>query len=270
MSLEEDILIERFLRNELSEEERENFLKRINNDETFREMYNLEKQISEGLNQKDWNFVANENTKELEEYDNLFKDEQTQKLKNEIKKVLLKRKEKNSKRVLMLFTGAAAIVLLLLVINFFVSNTSLSTNELYAEYIHKEELVSFRSRGEDALEKELVVAEKEFKKKEYRKALNLFNKSLEKEKDYSSLYIYKAVSHIELKEYNEAEIILNELINTNLIDAEKGFWYKSLLYVKANKLSEAKSVLNKIIQESYFKKEQAKELLDKIEELKYN
>lgn len=270
MSLEEDILIERFLRNELSKEEHASFLKKVDNDSSFKELYFFEKELFESLNQESWsNISVEQQTKEIKKYDNLFNDEKTEKLKQEIKNILQKQKEKNKSKgqILKLFYSTAAVVILLIAINFFFFNKTYSTEQLYAEYIQKEKLLSFRVRGENELEKELILAEKKFRNNKFTEAIKLFNTELEKDKNYSLLYIYKAISHIELKEYDEAENILDKLISNNdLLDAEKGFWYKSLLYIKSNQISKAKNILNKIVENSYFKNKEAKELLSKIED----
>lgn len=77
--------------------------------------------------------------------------------------------------------------------------------------------------------------------------------------------IYKGLSEIELSKYLEAEKTFDSLINSDLIDAEKGYWFKSLLYLKNNKILKCKTLLNKIITESLFNKEKAELLLVDLE-----
>ena len=140
-----------------------------------------------------------------------------------------------------------------------------SYDVLYSEYIKQTKLPSFVNRGENDAMVNLVEAEKSFKNREFKIALKGFNENLQKDKKNSTVYMYCAISYIELEEYVNADQILDSLISSDLIDYQKGYWIKSLLFVKQNKLEEAKEQLKFVIKNSYFKHKEAKELLSKLD-----
>lgn len=262
MNLEDDLLIEQFLRNELSENEKNNFLKRIANDTNFKEQFVFEKQLFESLNEKEWSFAENTTSAQVAEYKKLFEDKETQKLKKVIQKTNADYKNRKKGRVITLVSSIAAVALLFITLNVFL-NTTINTNELYSENISLKELPSFTTRGnEDS--SDLIKAEKLFKEKNYKESVVLFDKVLLSEKENSGVYIYKAIAHAALNQFEEAEAILEQLIQSDLIDAEKGYWYKSLVYLKSNQLDKVKTTLSKIIANSLYKKKEAVELLEKL------
>ena len=263
MSLKEDILIENYLKDILSESEKKEFLVRMSVDTDFKEKVVFEKQLFETLNENDWNFSEKGSSKEIEHLDNIFKSDEVRKVKEAIsianKEYL--NKEKPNNRLIYFIAASIAVLISVYSLFFTVSETP---KQLYAEYIQTKELYSNINRGEVNSLDELASAEFNFKNKNYKKALPIFIKELEKDKENASLYLCTAVSQIELNKYTEAKKTLDNLINSDLIDAQKGYWYKSLLFVKSSQLEEAKQQLVFIIENSYFKHQEAKELLSKL------
>ncbi|WP_299107082.1 CDC27 family protein [uncultured Tenacibaculum sp.] len=264
MGLEDDILIERFLRSELSDEERNQFLKRLDIDEVFKEQFIIEKQLFESLNEESWSFIENLQTKEIEEYTQLFRSEEGVRMKKTFSEVndIYKKENKVKKRRVFYISGIAAAVLLLLTLNLY--NGSDSTN-YYSDYIMMNELPSFVDRSETTDKQDLVAAESYFKEKKYEEALSVLNKVSSPELKDGNYYVYKAIALMELNKYKEAETTLNSLINSDLLDAPKGYWYKALLFVKSKETEKAKKELNTLIAKSDYKQKEAKELLEKLE-----
>lgn len=265
MSLEEDILIENYLKGNLSESEKKLFLERMSNDYSFKGKVLLEKQLFETLDAQNWSFIEKNNTKEIESIEEFFKNDDIKKIKKSISVAQneYKRSQKNNKKLI--YLAVASIALLISVYSLFLtSNKSPTSNELYAEYIKTNELYSSVSRGETDLHNDLIVAENYFRERKYSQALPILKNQLSFNKDNATLYIYTAISQIELNEFEQAESTLNSLIKSDLIDAQKGYWYKSLLYLKSNQLAKAKSELQLIIKNSYFKNKEAQEILDEL------
>ena len=77
MSLEDDILIEKFLREELSEKERQSFMERLSSDPNFRAHFLMEKQLFDSLNEESWSFVKATENGEIEAYESIFKSAET-------------------------------------------------------------------------------------------------------------------------------------------------------------------------------------------------
>ncbi|WP_108801772.1 M48 family metallopeptidase [Aquimarina sp. Aq107] len=263
MSLEEDILIEQFLRDELSEEDRIDFLNRVETDDEFKKSYLLEKQLFEGLNDKNWSYYTKKQTKEIEEYDTLFSDSKTQEIKENIEKASFQYQNRTNRNIFTL-SSIAAVVVVIITFSIFFFNSSVTTEELYTEYIMKEKLPSLVNRGANVEENNLVEAESDFKSKKYERAIIYLDKALEEDKKNSLLYLYKAISHTELKEYNKAQEILNTLIDSDLVDGEKGYWFKSLVFLKSDRMDEAIKNLETIVQDSLYNQSKAKELLNKL------
>ncbi|WP_405208520.1 tetratricopeptide repeat protein [Aquimarina sp. LLG6339-5] len=262
MSLEEDILIERFLRNQLSEKEQNDFLDTIANNQNFREKFLLEKQLFETLNEEEWSYAAKIDVTEIEEYTALYRNN-ADRLKQVIHKATTSNKRKNKIRRLTYFSAVAAVALFALLINFYPQKNQKTINEIYANY-STNELPSLVTRNPNEVDPDLAFAESNFKNKNYQEALIYIDKLLEKDKDNSTLYIYKAISHMELGEYSQAEKNLNSFIHSDLIDSEKGYWYKSLLYLKTKDVNKCKQILQIIIKNSYSKNKEAKQLLEEI------
>ncbi len=264
MNLEEDILIERFLRKELSKEEKKAFLKRLDTDLEFKESFLLEKELYESLDDKDWSYANNVDPKELEAYEVVFQNEETKKLQEKIGKASREYQKKGKNNVVRLYTiisAVAAIFLLFFTFNFF--NSDIDNAELYASYVQKEELPSYVTRGDsDGDAKILLAADKSFKGKKYKKTLEVLERV--NINNDATLLLYKGISYIELGNYEKGITTFDTLIKSDLIDAEKGYWYKSLLYVRSNQFDKAEKILKKIIANNYFKKRQAEELLSKI------
>ncbi len=264
MNLEDDILIEHFLRNKLSKEDKSQFLKRIENDKYFKEAFLIEKQLFESLNNEEWSFAENINVEEIEEYEELFNSEETLKLKNKIERVSFNYKKNiKRKRIITFVTSIAAVILLFVILNNSF-NSSIDFEKIYSENIELKKMPSFISRGEESSITNLIVAEKLFKEKKYKESVSKFDEVLLKNKENGSIYVYKAIAHIELGQYHKAEGVLNKLINSDLIDAQKGYWYKGLLFIKSNKLEKAKELLNMIVEKSYFKNKKAKKILTEL------
>jgi len=258
MSIEEDILIEHFLRNQLSEKKRNDFLDKVANDQNFREKFLLEKQIFETLNEEEWSYASKIDTTEVEEYTTLYRNN-ADRIQQVIHKATLNHKRKNKTKRLVYFSAAVAALLAIL-INFYLQKNQYTIDEIYVNY-STNELPSLVSRNSKEVDPDLAFAESNFKNKSYREALIYVNKLLEKDKDNSTLYVYKAISHMEIDEYSLAEASLDTLINSDLIDSEKGYWYKSLLYLKTKDVNKCRQILSVIIENSYFKNNEAEQLL---------
>jgi len=260
MSIEEDILIEHFLRNQLSKKKRNDFLDKIANDQNFREKFLVEKQLFESLNEEEWSYAEKIDLTEVKEYATLYRNNEDR-LKQVIHKATLDHKRKNKKKTRRLvYVAVAAVALVAILINFYPQKSQKTIDEIYVNY-NTYQVPSLVSRNTKEVDPDLAFAESNFKNKNYGEALIYIDKLLKKDKDNSTLYVYKAISHMEIGEYSLAEVSLNDLTNSDLIDAEKGYWYKSLLYLKTKDLDKCREILSVIIENSYFKNNEAKELL---------
>lgn len=264
MSLENDILIDNYLRGLLSEEEVDSFKLKLQSDDEFRKNFELEQALWASQNETDWSFVNSNNT-DVEVYRELLQGSDLQNLKKSLKQTnteFNKDATASSKPKLYLFAAASIAILICLGIFF---NQDVSNQELVDDYLNTSNLPSFVSRGDDP-KIELIEAQNLFENGSYQKALDVFIPTLEANKNNSSIYVYIGIAQMKLKNYKEAEIVFNELIYQNLIDSEKGYWYKALLYLEQDKIEEAKAILNGIISKSLFNHLEAKQLLNELDD----
>ena len=259
--MEDEILIDNYLKGLLSENEKELFFKRIYCDSEFKKNFELEKQLYNALDDKSWSFGNNKNS-EVKSYINLLEEHDLQNLKNNLSKINSQFNHKKSKplRHLFFYIIAASIVVFIGFQYFFTKN--ISNQELYYDNIALNDLPSFVSRGDNS--NQLNDAQYLFENYKYAKALAVFI-SINEQQDYKgTLLIYRGISEAELGRFEDAEKTFNNLINSNLLDAEKGYWYKALILLKEDKLVESKKILIKIVSDRLYKYNEAKLLLGKI------
>ncbi|MFY0630214.1 MAG: hypothetical protein JXR05_07520 [Flavobacteriaceae bacterium] len=261
MNIEDDILIERFLNGQLSEEEQNSFLERMKNDVEFKEQVTLEKQLVESLNDDSWSFLEEDNNAEVKEYEAILRSKEVQEIKQSIAQAqdIYKQTETPKKKNWIGYAIAASVTILVAITIF--SNKKKSPQELYASFLQKTDLLALIDRGSST---SLSSAQESFDNKEYEETIRLLSEVTDSIRN-GNVYLYLAISQMELKEYSNAESTLGQLINSNLLDAQKGHWFKSLLYLKSNQTEKLKAELKIIISNSYYKKDDAKELLSKIE-----
>ena len=261
MSLEEDILIERYLRNELSKEERKSFVERMDNDVLFKEKVILEKQLSETLHEDSWSFLEETDHPELKEYEILLRSKETQALKESINEAHKEYKKSQRFSKNWIFYVAAAVVIVFFSTTIF-DFAPKSNQELFDKYMQKTDLIALVDRsGYDSI---FSIAQKAFDNKNYQEVTSSLSQIVDSTKN-STVFLHLAIAEIELEKFDAAEKVLNKLINSNLLDNQKGYWYKSLLYLKSNQIEKSKKELNTIIENSYYKYKEAKQLLKKIQ-----
>jgi len=259
--MEDDILIDNYLKGLLSKDEETSFLERLESDIEFKEKFKLEEQLFNALNKDNWSFVERENS-EFKEYTKLLKDDDLQNLKKTLANTNAEfnfKKDLSSRR-LFYYLAAASIVLFLGFQFFF--NQSISNQDLYNDYVALNDLPSFVSRGN--VSDDLVKAQSLFEDKKYEDALSIFKSQINASANKANVYIYQGIAQTELGQFDEAEKTFNTLINSESLDAEKGYWYKALSLLKADKVEEAKKLLEYIISKSLHNHKKAKQLLDEL------
>jgi hypothetical protein len=260
MKIEDDILIERFLQGDLTKEEKASFLDRLRTDSQFKEYVNLEKQLSEALNENSWNFAKDASSHEIQKYETILKSEETYKIKQAIKKAQedYNKSQKPSKNW---FLYVAAAVILVLFSTLIFDTKSATNDELFASYLQDTDLLSLVDRG--AYDSIFNAVQTSFNNQKYDEVVNSLSQVVDSVQN-GNAYIYLAISQIELEKYSNAENTLDKLIASDLIDSQKGYWYRSLLYLKSNQSEKTKKELQLIIDSSFYKSKEAKQLLKEL------
>ena len=232
MSLEEDILIQRYLTNQLSKEENATVSERIKNDPRFRESVLLEQQLSDALDEDGWSVAKNVDKGKMDTYVKELRSDRTQALKTTLQKLQNTQQENKQPKTqwrwaLML---SAAVIVILLIATVFIPS-ELSTQELYASYYSPDELPSLVVRG-DQEEQKLLEAQEAFETQDYDVTIKVLNASVISTTRNAAVYLYRALAQSELKRYDEALATLTALEHSEALDASKGTWYKAVVYLK--------------------------------------
>lgn len=257
--MEDDILIDNYLKGLLSEKEEQAFRVRLSLDASFKEQFDLEYKLFNALNEDSWSYIER-NSPEVDEYKNLLEGDDMMALKKTLSETneAINSKTSSNRRNIFIYLAAASVVLFLGFQIFF--NQDMSNQELYDSYVGLDDLPSFVSRSDAP--NSLSKAQELFEDGKFKDAISIFELEQNGNNNIAQILIYKGLAYTELGEFDEAQLTFDKLINSNLLDAEKGYWYKGLSYLKSDQVEEAKTIFQKILAENLYNKSKAEELLD--------
>ena len=110
---------------------------------------------------------------------------------------------------------------------------------------------------------EIVLAENAFNSQNYFEALQELKILSDLHPEDVELQLYKAICHLELNNFSDADRIFEEISKGESSLATKANWYKALSFLKQEKIEECKAVLQ-TIPESAEEYKQANKLLKKL------
>ncbi|MBL7885362.1 MAG: hypothetical protein JNJ52_01325 [Flavobacterium sp.] len=238
--------INQYLKGTLPEDEKRLFEKKIAEDETLREEVIIQKQLFllQGIETNDLPFDY-DNQSDLLVIKNKLQSEEYQLLSAKIRKagVEAKNKPTQHKNYWLKYAVAASIALVFGVLFYFNSQNSLEN--YYHENVNWEELPSFIEKGQS--ENDFSNGELLFKKGDYKKAIETFNKIESSNQLYPYSLMYIGASYDVLNE-NDKAIETFDLLSslTSFQENSKGYWYKMLIYMKQNnkdKMLEMRSII---------------------------
>lgn len=263
--MEDELLIAGFLRGDLNNDQQKFVEGRIASDKEFSDLYHKERELFNAYDGESWNFEERD-TEEVAELTAFFKSEEFKKFEGLIKAAKPTQEAPTKVRRINMKMLVVAASIAFLIGFFWVSTTGNGTTRVedsYMEYLNASEIPSMihRSVTED---NSLAEAENYFKQGDFEKALPVFEKALEVTKDSSNLYLYTAVSYTQLKKYDDANRVLDQLISSDLLDSSKGYWYKALNLLLSGEKEEGIGLLNEIVKNNYFKHLEATALLKKL------
>ncbi len=259
MSLDDDILIDNYLRGQLSDQEIVAFELKLKSDDEFRKNVELERALWVSQNESDWSF-ANPNNEEVKAYKKLLEEPGIQSLKKSLGQIntTLKKDSKSTVKNWVYYMVAASIAIFFCLNIFFNQNSS--NQELVDDFLSASDLPSFTSRGASETE-DLILAQEFFEKENFKDALDIFIPILDSGIKDASVYLYTGISQMKLKQYGKAETTFDALIASDLLDAQKGYWYKALLYLQQDHIDDCKTILSHIVSQSLYNHTEAKALL---------
>ena len=259
MKTEDNESISAYLTNTLSDQEKKAFEQRLAEDKHFFKAFRQEQQLFNTLSESSWSAI-NPDNEQVKQYKALFDSESVQQVKETVaqeSKNYHKRAVKKAIPLWSYFVGVAAVVLLFFALQNVFKTTA--PKELYASYFKQTKMPALATRG---VANTSVKALQLFRAKDYQAALALFNQA--SKPDTAALLLYKGVCQMELTQFDTATQTFDRLINSSLLDAEKGYWYKALLLLKQDKRKEAKTILKQIIAKKQYNYLQAEALLKEL------
>lgn len=257
--------IEDYLHGKLSDKESKAFLSRLEADEAFKKQFEFEKQLLDTLNEDSWSY-ADKNDPEVQAYKSALRSKEVSAFKESIGKVSKSYTDNSTqqgKSKTLIYYVAAAVIAAFIAFQF-MFNQPQSGEELYYSYIAMDDLPGFVTRNEST-QTDAFKAEALFKQKDYDASIPLFQNLLASNKNDARPYLYLGIAQAEIENYEQAIAVFDELISSDLLDAEKGLWYKALTYLKMKEKKKALELLHKIQTESLYNAEKAGELIAEIE-----
>jgi len=237
--MEKEKLIEKYIQNRLSQEEKAEFDTLLLNDVEFKKEVDLHSDLKHVAKLED-----------SADFRKLIAD--------------IKIKKTQQRRNYTKWLAAASIVLVLGLSYVLTLGNKPTNEELFTSYFEPyRNVIQPIERGE-AQQDEKTLAFTAYEKGDYKKAMVLFSKLYDSTQESYCLF-YKANALLKLEKANEAVPLLLEHLKTKDTLTEKSRWYLALAYLKLNNKIEAKKTLKKVISESNYKTKEAKELLEKFE-----
>lgn len=246
MKEQDYILFEDYLEGTLSPTEKNEFERRLADDEKFEQSFLTYKELSGFL----------DNKFEDKNPDNQFKEN----LKNISNTYFNKTENKSSKRGTIRFKPwqyaiAASIVVIfgLLVI----MNDSTPAYADYADFNN----ISLTERGEN--DELLSKAEKTFNEGNYEEAIQYFDQILIEDANYKEIQLYKSIALIETNQYDDADELLSVLSTGTSVFKYDAMWYLALSKLKQKKYEQCRIILERIPEDAEVYKK-AQKLLSKL------
>lgn len=259
----DDLLLEKYFKNSLSNEEHVQFEVR-KKDSKFVEQLIIEKQLHDTFHKAGWSFANNVDKSVITEYQDLFDDEDIVNLKATLKKIDHSGESLKSSYDFrwkhLIYAAAASVVIIISVSQF--NGTDSNPEHVYATYLDKNQLTYSIVRDGDT-QSALDEATTLFIDEKYNEAMPIIENSIiTSQENLPAFYLLKGISLMEMGDYDEAIIAYDQLISSNFLDAEKGYWYKGLLYLKKGDEKNALMIFNKIEKENLYNANKATEIIE--------
>jgi len=266
MNDELQLKIEHYISGSMSELEAKDFEKLMAESDELNAAVNLSKQLNIHLSGTVDDSVVpkNEYTQKLRSF---MESEEAQELKEKLQDIQMERRvpQLRSKRRRVAFIAAAAAVIFLVSAIGLLYQAEAGPDQLFASYYTANDLPSVISRGtSNALLERGAAA---FYDQDYANALAYFEQyEASTEEPEIALHLYKGVALMQLDRYYAAIQEFEIAIDSDSVDATKGFWFKAMAHLKSGDVANAKYVLKDIASHVwYYNHEKAKELLEKLD-----
>lgn len=238
--------IERFISYEMTESEKQWFLKELESNEELRREVDLRKKA-----------------------DQVIKKQAIISLRTKLSEIESKRLQKEKSVVVTrmalmkyaaVFAGVAIITSL-----FLFTGRTLTSEEIVNQFYNAYEAPSSQRSSASVANNDYILGLKYYNAQDYRNAASQFAKVLEKNPEDMQTHLLSGVSNMEEKKYNDAKRSFTTVIddNDNLF-IESAKWYLALCYLKTEENAKASQLLVSIRNEGGLYRREAKKILRKI------
>jgi predicted Zn-dependent protease len=236
--------IERFNAGEMSEAEKQWFLRELEGNEKLRNEVNLRKHTDEIL--KNQNVIS---------------------LRNKLSRIENQRKEaaqssKNSKKTSYIKYAAVFAGLILIGSITLFSGKSLTGEKIMKRYYKVYEPPTSSRSAQSATDADFTLALEFYNTHDYEKAAVLFSKVLENKPNDMQTVLLKGVANFEEKKYPEAKQSFGKVIDDkDNLYIDQAQWYLALCYLNTNETDKAKQLFKLIGKENGIYKNDARKIL---------
>lgn len=233
-------LFEAYLTGDLSADEVEAHEKKLQEDQNYKESFELYKSLNQHLENK------YKNEEKLEQFKNSVS--------NISDNYFASRKKSKFAWVKM---AVAALIIIAIGLYFLLGEISKPHYKEIAQIptIH---LTERSADGEIYLQ-----AENAFNQKQYSKAIKLFDQILQENSQQQSINLYQAIAYMEIDSADKARELYDKIIQKENAYSEEALWYAALNELKAENYTACKAYLTKI-KPSASRYEDAQNLLEKL------
>ena len=258
--------IERYLLLKMTPEEQTAFESAIEQDASLKEQVLLHKALYNIDDEDTW-IDFNGDKEVLKNEAALFRSKETSQFTQQLRAFKENQPKatalKKSRPYLTTIAATAAILIAVVLISY---PKQPDLQALYTSHASWDELPSLITKGNNA-ERSIQQLEYSFQAKDYDQVVILTDKLLIEHPEYKAqILLYSGVSLLEMNENIPAIARFDMLIESNSIDAHKGYWYKALSFLKQGDKTSCIETLKIITQNSgYYKHSEAKKLLRQLD-----
>lgn len=244
--MEDDILIEQYLRGTLPNQEKTAFLKRLEADAIFKAQVQLEEQMLATLGETYWSFVNNKTHERIEAYKKLLESEETAVLKSSIANAneAYKQAQKSNSEAkhpiinLRIVASIAAILIIFISAFWFFTADELDYKAIADNAWNKDVGLDFtvRNGATDSTKVSVTNALQFYKNAAYEQAISSLKKYTMTSAHYKDILVVRALSYHKLQQTSTALQTLDSLKN---YAPNISKWYKGLIYLENNELEKA-------------------------------
>jgi hypothetical protein len=243
--------IDDFIADQMTPEQRKLFLQRISEDQSLQQEVAFRQELYTMMGSADWPLHDVEDQLEgVKELRDTLRSKNLEEASVNIKKAAAAYHQKKSSPTrklrpwIPIAIAAACIAIIFTIVP---SNNSLS--DYYNDYHSWDQLPSNIEKANE--QSALTKGEVLFNNKQYKETINLLEASFTGDEQLQpNVLLYKAAAYQELKQYDKAHAVYNQLIATTSLEQSRGLWFKCMLYLKQEDLENTIRLLATITSDS--------------------